>query len=217
MVDKVSIANGALALLGGTAIAAWPDPTQINSSSSIDNRSRWAVRLFDAAYDGVLMKWPFAEARGRWAIGRHGEAPAFGWSSQYELDPKVLKVVAARCGGWEREGRRVLADAGDSLQVRTIDRVPEGSIGALLADAVSARLAWRISMALSDSQSKQDARKRDAQDALLEAVQNDNWEGAAEQLVGSGWMLAQQTSYPRELDGDYGADVGGRSAWLDGF
>jgi nitrogen fixation protein len=199
MVDKVTIINGALGLVGGEAISAIP--TNINDAS-VANRSRWGMRLYPIAYESVLGAWPWNDARRRRQLNKSGEAPAFDYSNQYELEEDVLRVVAVRSQGypWEREGRFVLCDCGGSdtdskLNALTIVRVPEEQLMGQVAAAVSAELAHRISMAVNDSQNRKDAAKKDARDALIAAAQSDGWEASAQQLLASGWYLAAKTSY----------------------
>lgn len=200
MASQVEIINGALGLVGGEAIAQVP--ADINNSA-IPSRSRWAVRLYNVAYESVLGAWPWADARRRYQLTKSGTAPAFDYTGQYELDAKILRVHAARTLGypWEREGRLLLCSSGaDKLNIVAIERVaPEQLIG-IVADAVSARLAHRISMAASEGEGKQERLKKHARDCLVEAAQSDNWEGSSEQLMSSGWWLAAKTSYaPEEI------------------
>lgn len=214
MVDKVSIANGAIGLVGGEAIASWP--TDINNAS-VASRSRWAVRLFDTALGAVLSSWPFSDCRRRYNLPRSGTAPAFGYSAQYELDSKILKVVALRCpGAFEREGRFLLANGAETINAIVCERVAAEQLNELVADAVSARLAHRIAMAIGESQAKQDAMKKHARDVMLEATMGDNWEGGSQLLLTSGWTLAAQTSYAPERTalGDAWGGDGPTRPWL---
>lgn len=198
MVDKVTIVNGAIALVGGDAVAFIPNTNQIDDSK-VSSRSRWGVRLFDTALGGVLSSWPFNDARGRRLLQRDPVAPAFGYSARYQLPPEVLKVVAVQGCSWTREGRYILCNGGDSIRAVTIERVAPEQLNELVADAVSGRLAHRMSIALDESISKQQVREKWAKTVLIEAAQGDNWEASSEILMTSGWMLAAQTAYAPEL------------------
>lgn len=199
MVDKVSMINSALALCGGEAISTIP--STINDTS-VPPRTRWALRLWDQNYDATLSLWPWNDARARYAVPKHGVAPAFGYAAQYELDPKVLKVFAVQnCGRpWTREGRYVLHDGGDTLNIRTIDRVQPEMLNGATADLVSARLAHRVAVALSDSAAKQELLKKNLREQLTESLLTDNWEGSSEAMLQSGWWQAATTSYSPELE-----------------
>ncbi len=211
MVGKLDIVNGALGLCGGERLASLPPVT---NHSTVVSRSRWAMTLYDQTYEKVLGAWPFNDCRRRRQATKHGDAPAFDYSGKYELKPEVLRVVAVRSCGypWEREGRFVLCSSGQNpIDMVTIERVAEEQLMGALSWAVSTALAHAISMAINDSQNRQDARKADAKDALLEACMSDNWEVSSQQMATSGWWLAARTSYAPE---DMGAVRPGRS-WLE--
>lgn len=199
MVDQVSIINGAIGLIGGDAIAIVP--ADINNSN-VPSRTRWALRLYPTVYDATLSLWPWNDARRRRLAGKSGEAPAFGYSAQYALMDGELKVCGVRSQGmpWKREGRFILHSGGDTLPIMTINRVAAEQLNGVTAELVSARLAHRISVAMSDSAAKQEVLKVHVKDALREALSVDGWEGSSEQLLSSGWWLAAQTSYRPEVE-----------------
>jgi hypothetical protein len=199
MVDQVSIINGAIGLIGGDALATIP--ANINDAS-VPKNARWALRLYPTVYEATLSLWPWTDAVRRRVAGKHGETPAFGYSAQYELAEDELKVCGVRaCGlSWRREGRFILHSGGDTLSIMTINRVSPEHLNAVTAELISARLAHRMSVALSDSAAKQEVIKKHVMDALREALSTDSWEGSSEQLLTSGWWLAAHTSYRPEVD-----------------
>lgn len=210
--SKVGIINTAAGLIGSDGIAALPSDADLNSQQ-VAKFARWALRLYDQQYEATLSLWPWNDARRRYQLPAHGTPPAFGHSAQYELDPAILKVVGVRNYGnpWEREGRFILHSGGATINVITIDLVPEEQLNAVTANLVSARLAQACAIAMAESAAKQARCVEAAKTALNEALNADNWEGSSEQLLQSGWALAAYTSYPIERLG-WGD---GSAGWLE--
>lgn len=182
-ISVVSICNRALDLLGADPITSLAD----------GNRSaRLCERHFEPARDAVLRAYPWNGAMRRASLAALAEAPAWGFSRQYQLPADCLRLWQVEDDGtirWRIEGRRVLTDAGAPLKIQYIAQISDPTeFDALLADALSARLAADLAYALTGSSSLQEFAWRIWQSKLSEARMVDAQEGTPEEFSAPHWV-----------------------------
>jgi len=146
----VSVANGALSRLGARLIA------------SLDESTPEALRCnsrYEACRDIVLRSHPWGCALKRTTLAAQTTPPDFGWQSSFTLPADCIRIWKVLPEGvrYEKEGTAILADA-NALQIRYIRQITDPTqLDALLADAISAYLAYDLCPLF-----KQDAAERDS-------------------------------------------------------
>lgn len=176
MPSEVSICNQALAAVGGNLIVSLSDNT---------TEANLCAALWQPTLDAVLSAFPWPCAIARASLAKLTTAPAFGYTSAFQLPSDCLRVLSvdnARMD-WRREGRRILADA-DTVSVRYITRaVYSADMDVLLIAALSARLAADLAPAIAQSNSLTSSLWELYERKLSEARSVMSLEGSAESFV----------------------------------
>jgi len=187
-VSKTSIFNRCFGFLAG-------EPTG-HADDLKDAQHRWADALYDQIYMEALSLWPFQCTRRRARLVRDRDRPAFGYASAYRRPSDALKVFAARCQRWEREGAFVLADARDALDVFYIENVDEAALDAPVAAVIGAELALAIAAAMSESSTILPRLQALAETTWRKAIAQDQWEGSAEFQASDDWSVLSMVPGP---------------------
>lgn len=142
-ISEVDIANMALGWLGIPRIVNLADNDECFNNYPICR---------DACLEDV--DWSFAIER--FVLSTPVDvAPAFGYSYQYLLPTRVLRVIDVNDGEypWVREGNRILTDQA-TCEVRAVVRVTDTRLfSSSFIQALAARLAATIAIPLTSSKS----------------------------------------------------------------
>lgn len=191
MTSIVGICRLSLDLLGDYAIADLSDNTK---------QARLCDRNYPAMRDAVLRSHPWNCALARARLPVMAEAPAFGFSRQYQLPADCLRLLPLTVGGYydtgtiahRVEGRRVLTDAEAPLDIIYVRRLTDPTdFDPLLVDAVAARLAWQIGYNLTGSRTLAADARPTYFDKLGEARAIDGVEGTISPVENSSWLEAR--------------------------
>ena len=174
MTSIVGICRLSLDLLGDYAIADLSDNTK---------QARLCDRNYPAMRDAVLRSHPWNCALARARLPVMAEAPAFGFSRQYQLPADCLRLLPLTVGGYydtgtiahRVEGRRVLTDAEAPLDIIYVRRLTDPTdFDPLLVDAVAARpLAADARQTYFDKLGE--ARAIDGVEGTISPVENSSW------------------------------------------
>ena len=142
--DEASVITDALSMIGREGVTTRTDDTPRAIACNV---------VFDAVRDQVLRSHPWNSARARQAVAADATAPDFGFSRRFPLPniPYCLRVwrLDDSKAVFRVEGRFLLTDEGSPLNIRYIFRETNaGNWDALLAEAISAKLAQRVALKL---------------------------------------------------------------------
>lgn len=190
MASQVSIVNRALVKLGESTVLLITDNVK---------QARTMAAIFDDTRDAELRanRWKFAIKRAQ--LSALVDAPAFGYSQQYELPDDYLAMVQVgefylRTGmkqraPWSIEGRRLLTDMSAPLSIRYVSRVTDTSqFDALFVDALACRLAMEACEALTQSDTKFQRLAAMRKESLDQALRVDAIENPPDELPDGTWL-----------------------------
>lgn len=185
--SEVAICNLALQEIGrGMMITALDENTQ----------AARACRLrYPYARDAVLRgyDWNFATARAE--LAANTTAPAFEFAHAYDLPTDCLRVRAVFDGeadDWKVEGRQIITDLGDPIQIKYTVRVTDpAQFDPLFVAALAARVAADVAISLSESTAKAQGLWQLYIGKLQEAWKNDAQEGQPDALPAGSWLGAR--------------------------
>ncbi|MDT0215865.1 hypothetical protein Q9R35_00880 [Alcaligenes sp. AB3] len=192
-VSKVAIANRALTKLGAARIIALDDDSQ--ASNTLDS-------MFDTVRDAELRAslWHFSKARA--VLPRLSEAPAFGYSSQFQLPADCLRLIQVgsrpaqrnpTLDGWYSiEGGRLLVDDPGPLRLRYVKRIEDPTLfDALFVEVLACRLAAESCETLTQSNTKKQAAWSEYEQALSVARRANAIERPALSMSDDTWLEAR--------------------------
>jgi hypothetical protein len=156
-ISETTIANRALDLVGAAAI------TDLASDKSPE--AKICQRNFELTRDATYRSYAWNSCLRRARLIKNPVAPAWGYATQFVLpsgadEPsglyclRVLEINGERRLGvrYSIEGRNILTNEGDPLDIRYIARVTAyPNLDPMLAEAVAARLSLVISPKLTES------------------------------------------------------------------
>jgi len=150
--DRTQIANFALRHIGDA---------EINSLDESTEPARVCKRFFDQSRDEALREHPWNFSIKRAVLARLSPAPLFGWNYRYELPVDWLRNIRLNdyevWDTWQDrfviEGREILTNQ-DEAKIIYVGRVENPNLfDALFVEALSLKLASKIAVNLSNSQS----------------------------------------------------------------
>lgn len=162
MASDVDICNGAIQLLGGLRITSLSDNTVEGRACN----ARYAIMR-----DAEITRHPWRFAVDRVTLAPDATAPAFEFTYAFTWPTDCLRPIPGRdVTDWTNEGRKILTNDGDTLQLRYVKRVTDtAQFDPLFVLALEAALALNICEQVTQSNTK----KSDARDqykfALTEA------------------------------------------------
>ena len=185
--SEVAICNLALQEIGrGMMITALDEATQAARACKL--RYPYARDATLRGYD-----WNFAGARA--ALAKSASAPAFEFANAYDLPADCLRVRAVLDGeadDWKVEGRQIVTDLGDPLQIKYTRRVIDpAQVDPLFVAALAARVAADVAISLSESTAKAQGLWQLYMGKLHEAWKNDAQEGQPDALPQGSWLGAR--------------------------
>lgn len=181
--SSVDLCNQALVKIGAQTIL---DLTQDSKEAKL------CGIVFDKVRRFVLRQHPWNCAVTRVTLSPEVTAPAFGYTAQFILPADNLRVLEIKdTDDYRIEGRKVLCDAStlDVLYIRDVTEIPD--IDELCGDAISARLAYELSYALSEMQGLKDMMFKEYKDALRKARFVDGGEDPSPIFDADTWLRAR--------------------------
>ena len=181
-ISKTKLANAALIEIGAPMI------------TSLDEDSE-AARIINSRFDELLDEelekgdWTFATQRAQ--LAALSEAPAFGWTYQFQLpaNPYCLRVTQeVNETEFIVEGRRILADSAP-LQIIYIARVEDlNELSALFRNAFIFRLAKYLAIPLRGSGELRDRMEKEYLRALAKAESKDAQQNDYNEVADGSWL-----------------------------
>ncbi|WP_218276618.1 hypothetical protein [Pseudomonas sp. HMWF032] len=185
MATGVSICSNALLMLGAQTINSLDDPL---------DRAKICSNLYPTVRDDLLRSHPWNCTIKRVLLAPDADAPAFGYSSKFELPSDFLRVLEVTDNGvfidYLLEGRSILADS-SSLQLRyvyrnEVENTWDAGLVMLLTLAMAAAIAYPITQSASVqanmeqklSMAKKVARSIDGQEEPAQTLGDERLYGA---------------------------------------
>ncbi len=191
MASTVGICNRALQKLGAKTITSLEDDSV-------------SARACNAAYESVKL----AELRAhtwncaikRFSLAEDDPAPAIGdYAHSYTLPADWLRQLPPDPSqntadiDWVIESRKILTNESAPLAGRYVaDITDPNQMDALLREAISAKLAWELAEALTQSNSKRDSAKGDYESAIKEARKTNAIEKPAPKTADDSWVTVRR-------------------------
>lgn len=182
--SEVDICNLALQRLGAKAISALSEDS---------TAGRECNRVYAHARDSELRAHPWNFARARVSLAASSTDPLFGLGKQYPLPNDFLRILPDNeVRDWQIEGRSILTDDGEPLQLVYIKRVTDpNDFDELFITLLVARIAVDIAEKITQSNTK----KADAKDAYAEAKAEarkvNSFENVAREAPTDSWINAR--------------------------
>ncbi|MBG0790337.1 MAG: hypothetical protein H0S80_07570 [Desulfovibrionaceae bacterium] len=185
----IEICNNALLDLGEDVIMSLADDSK---AAGLCNH-RWpAVR------DAVLRAHPWNCAMAQAELANGTQTPLWKWACRYALPADFLRVIQVTgrdgetVGDWEIQGSGILCDEQAPLFISYVRcETDPGKYDALLAEALSARLAAALAYPLTGSTSLAQAYWEIYKNRLTEARGVDAREGVPESMAPTTWLNAK--------------------------
>lgn len=187
MASKVSIANGALQLLGATRIESL-DQDRPNAKSM--------KAAFDTTRDALLRRYDWAFAIKRDSIAADGDDTEWGDWHRYALPNDHIKLILDDESGqkvdWRIEGRFIVTTDGAPLNIRYIARITDVNLyDPLFVEALEAALALACCEEITQSNAKMDRAQKAYDDAVAEAKRIGAIEKPAQAFPEDDWVNAR--------------------------
>lgn len=191
MISSTDIANAALIRIGSKPINSFQDNT--------DTSNTVAVR-YDMSRQTVLRSHPWNCAMARAQLSPLSTPPVFGWAFQFQLPVDCLRVVKvndrARDDWWRVEGRLLLTSnifmTDTTLNLQYTQNVTNvAQFDALLCEAISAHLAWKICWKITQDQQLTDALAKEYVDTIRSAKLPDSQEASTRAIQADEFLRAR--------------------------
>lgn len=199
MANDVDIANSALTKLGADRITDLSDNVK---------EAREINAIYDLRRNHLLRAYNWNFAMYRTSLSALADAPAWGYSLQYQLPADCLRPVqiddawlipglADYMGGpdselFRIEGRTIQTDIAAPLKIRYIRRVTNaGEFDDSFVEVLACDLAYQVAEALTQSNSKRDAAKMDRREAILEAIRANAIELPPQHIPDDSWIMSR--------------------------
>jgi hypothetical protein len=186
-VNATSIANLALQALG--------ESSPITDINTANTRSQQCKRVYEPERRALLRSHPWSFARARTTLTPETEAPAFGYTKQYALPAECLRFLGGPSltyDQFEIEGKNILTDEGDALQIwYTKDIEDPNQFDPLFVNALALIMAMRLAEPVTGSSTKFDQVERQYMDAIRLAKRTSAIELPAREFQQDSWLDAR--------------------------
>jgi hypothetical protein len=182
--SDVSIANSALAKLGGDRIISLDDDTR---------EARLLKEQFEKVRDDLLRSHPWNFAIERASLAALVSAPAFGFNKQYQVPSDCLRVleIDAEDVEWQKEGNVIVTDS-DSLSIKYIKKVTNaGLFDTCFCEVFATKLAADVCFAITQNATLKKTLFDEYMQKLREARSYDGQEGGTRQVYARTWLNAR--------------------------
>lgn len=190
-VDSVALSSSGVVQIVNVALIALGEPT-ITSLEDDSKAARLANTLFTFVRDAVLEDNNWKAAKARASLAKLATTPVWGFTAEFQLPSDFLRLVALEDPTlrYEIHGRKMLTDA-STVNIEYIRRIDDpNEMDVSLRDAIASRLAFELSLPLTQSTEKQRlmwdiyqaklraARYLNAAQRQIEAQSTPRWTGA---------------------------------------
>lgn len=198
MSSSITVANGALQLLGAAPITSLDDATM---------EARACKIAYDACRQAELQatNWSFASTRAVLAALTSTPAFEFTYAYPYPVDAiRIIQVADYFVGltltnyrtrdevEYRLEKRQILTNIGTTLPIRYVaDVVDASQFAPLFCEAVSHRIAWRICKRITQSNELKTQLRSDYAVVLQEAVRANAVEKPPVALPDDSWIISR--------------------------
>ena len=189
----VELVNNALVELGETDLIT--DITENTKAAILANQKYTSVR------DAVLRAYPWNCAIKRDVLAPASPSPVYNWTYRALLPADCLRVLGLEENSdeWEIEGRYLNCNT-NVMYVKYIQKITDVTqMDALLAEAISSRLAHALAYGLTQSSSMREAMWENYKAKLREARSIDAQEGMSRQVEASEFLEARGGYRVRDL------------------
>jgi hypothetical protein len=189
MPSPVDIANLALSRLGQTRIVSFDQD---------DSRARVMKDVYPIAKDTLLRLHPWNFAQKRVALSRLTEAPAFGWSYQYQLPNDFLRLTRTQLlsTDFRVEGDKILANTSEMKIIYTHRLEDSEKFDMLFVDTLAYMIAADTAMEITASRELLQQMKVLYENSLTKAQFLDSRESADLQHEPSHFLEARLADVP---------------------
>jgi hypothetical protein len=166
-----------------------------------DNRSavKWMNRNYVPTRDALLRQHPWNCALSRASLAVMSDAPAFGWTYQYQVPADCLRVLPladlgkqnGRSTPFEYERRKILTNATAPLLIRYIGQIEEPEMDAMFKQSLAATLAGKAANFIAGKASYANQCVQMAKEATMAAQMVDALEGTPEESDTADWTDAR--------------------------
>ncbi len=144
----VSVCSNALSKLGDDPITSLTDNT---------NRARLCNRLFEPTRQAVLREAVWNDSLKRARLARSTDTPAWEFAYQYALPSDYMRMARTSLDEYDIpykiEGRFLLTDSSEVYVTYVYDNTDVASYDSLHIDALTARLAYELSLSVTAKRS----------------------------------------------------------------
>jgi hypothetical protein len=183
---QLDICNAALAELG---------QKDIQSLNENSEGARLCTQLWTMNLSALLEEHPWGFATKRAALMIAAGSPAFGYSSHFMLPVDFISLQSIEgedyLSDYKIEGGYFLTNASALSIQYTASITDTTKFSPLFADALAARLAWRMAKPITGSASEAQAAFQVYQERLSRAKGSDNRQGTPTVIDGSSWLDAR--------------------------
>lgn len=194
----IQIANRALTKLGAARIASLSD----------DNKQARAISsCFEDLRDDELRAHRWSFALKRTSLAALSDAPAFGYTYQYELPSDCLRIdmvndeypaaimdnyIGAEYNDWVIEGGMILTDIAAPLLLRYISQVTDPTVWDInFREALASRIAYEICEDLTQSDTKKQFAMQDYKRAITQAIRTNSIERPPVMPPDNQWVISR--------------------------
>lgn len=184
--SDVSICNLALQKLGAARITALTD-----DSRNARSVNACYAQLRDEEIEAH--RWNFAKKRV--ILAPDSVTPPFGFLYQFSFPSDLFTLLLpARYGvDWKIEGRKILTNESNTLNVRYIGQITDPTqFPNMFVEALACKVAWHCCEEITQSNDKKAAVQGEYKDAIRAARRNNAFQSSAEDPPEDSWQIAQR-------------------------
>jgi hypothetical protein len=186
MTSKVEIANLALGKLGANRIVSFSDDSE---------EARAASLFYLPTLRAELRRHPWSCAKKRTTLAPTSSTP-LNFAYAFNLPTDCLRVLKDLDGyehDWEIQGRQLLTDETDTLELPYIYEITDPNImDPLLVEAFACKLAMQMTQRITQSRGKKSDLAEEYKEAIAEAKKANAFERAAIQPQEDPWIQAMR-------------------------
>lgn len=198
MSTDIEVANRCLAILGEPSITALSDPSKA---------ARTITANYDSIRDALLRSYRWKFAMKRVQLVADTDAPLFGFDYAYTLPSDFLRLDFVQDawvwfatgaewrgfseGAYAIEGRKILTNLTAPIEVRYVSRVGAELFDPAFVEALAARMATSLALAITQSEGKKAEARKDFGEAIRMAVQSNAIESPPQQMPDNEWMMSR--------------------------
>lgn len=184
MASNVGICNRALQKLGATRIVSLTEDSR---------NARACNAAFEAVRDALLRKHPWNFAITRVTLAPDATDPDFEYDYAFSLPSDCLRILPDNeVTDWVVEGRKILTNDGDTLELRYIKRVTDpNEFDPYFTEVLSAAIAVETCEEITQSNTKFQLVESQFKDALREAKQVNAFETISSDPPEDTWLTVR--------------------------